>query len=343
MDDFLVTRVIGDKSIVFPRPKGYYLVEIRSGKFDFPFERKMVEKSAKSFDESFDLKIAQRIATIVSADSFYKADKKSEALFIEVLDCLDIETRGLGKTPLLKTGFLRNLDKGVRSPRLSGDTFGPFPSFKIEDREIPNVDIIQALLSLPNTELKSALFRSYHWLRKAKLESTLQLKNIFRWFALETLAKVKNLENINPKIMQALGFPLGLIGLYVKRDFIKSYKNHEDYLHIERFVKDTLKEMRDFRNNTVHSGFRQWDISDDKLYDFKNILLLAVPRLQKFVIEALFQDINRIEVFWEYFPLIFNEMKNNIKNDFHGTVLYSLKNRNLDTLDKNKQVKFDIN
>ncbi|WP_408956125.1 hypothetical protein [Natroniella sp. ANB-PHB2] len=342
MNNYLVIRVIGDKSIVFPKPKGYYSVEIRPGKFDFPLERKLLERSADAFQEEFNFKIAQRIVTVISANDFYEADEQSEVLFKEVLDCLDTNGYGLAETPLLQTGLVKNLDTGCKSSRLPEESFGALPLFRIEDRQIPKVDSTQALLSLPDTELKLFLLKSYHWLRKSKLESSLQLKNLFRWFAIETLAKTQNQENINPKIMQILGFPLGRIGLCVSKEVINSFKKHSDYLYVERIIKDLLEEIRNFRNDTVHSGFRQWDISRDKLYDFERVLTLAVPRLHKFVVKALFQDIINLEEFWEYIPIIFDEMKYDIKKDLHGTVIYNIKNKNIDKLDKNQRVQFDL-
>ena len=100
------------------------------------------------------------------------------------------------ETILLQTGFIRNLDTNWRSPRLAPKSLRPSPSFKIQNWNFESVDRTQALLSFEDSELKAALLRSHHWLRRSHLESSIQLKALFLWFAIETLATLRKGENI---------------------------------------------------------------------------------------------------------------------------------------------------
>lgn len=256
MDKFLVARLIGDKSIVLPASKGYGDVEIRPGRFDFPSETLLLKRSCEAFEEKIGLELAQRIIVITEAENPFEADEIAEVKFEQVLDCVDRGTFGLAETPLLSAGFIKNLVTEWESPRLPAPSFGPFPMFARFNRDIQNIDEPQALFTFPESELKLAIFRSNHWLRRARLETILQLRCLFRWFALETLAKVKE-ENITGKLMQAVGFPYGRIGKFLSRETLNKIENHIKYEYGRRYFESKFDEIRDYRNNIVHSGFRQ--------------------------------------------------------------------------------------
>ncbi|MFZ3132322.1 MAG: hypothetical protein WA125_14810 [Desulfosporosinus sp.] len=340
MDDYIVIRVVGDKSIIFPEAKGYGDVEIRPAKNDFPKEKEYLLKSSINFKEEVNLELAQRIVAIVSADSPYEADEVAEAKFEQVLDYIDLNTFGLGQTPLLSTGMIKNLRTHWQSERLLVHSLGPCPSFARINEFIQPADRMQALLTLPETELKLAILRSIHWVRKAKMESATQLKCLFRWFSIETLTKAGKNEDICGKVMQALGFPLGRIGEFLSRDTILELQSHINYETGKRTINNALEQMRGFRNNTVHSGFRMWEIPKDTLNAFDEVTTLAAPRLQGYAFDAVFQGAETVEEFWEYFPLIFCH-NTSIKNDLHGNILYfigTMKNRH----GVRQRVKFNI-
>lgn len=339
--NFLVVRIVSDKSLVFPKAYGYYRVEIRPRTADFPYEVKLLKDSAESYGEQFSDLTSQRIVTIVEATSPYEADEQSNEIFNEVLDCLSPATYGLGQTMLLQTGFIRNLDTNWRSPRLAPESLGPTPSFRIRNRNFESVDQAQALLSFEESELKGALLRSYHWLRRSHLESSTQLKSLFLWFAIETLTTLRKGENIVPKIMQSLSFPKGRIGKQLDAKILRELKQHRDYDLVERQTESTLEEFRDFRNNVVHCGFREWDLNKETLIDAQSILTLAIPRLQGFSYDALFGGIETVKELWDCFPLLV-ALSPDLINDFSGTVLYLLRDRKRLVLGQERVVFFDL-
>jgi|LFRM01.2.fsa_nt_gb hypothetical protein len=334
---FLVVRIIGDKSLVFPKAHGYYGVEIRPRASDFPYEVELLNQSAESYGEQFSDLTAQRIVTIVESESPYEADQQSNEIFNEVLDCMAPATYGLGETILLQTGFIRNLDTNWRSPRLAPKSLRPSPSFKIQNWNFESVDRTQALLSFEDSELKAALLRSHHWLRRSHLESSIQLKALFLWFAIETLATLRKGENIVPKIMQSLGFPKGKIGQQLDANILRELKQHSDYELVERQTEATLEEFRVFRNKVVHYGFREWDVKKETLTDSQAILMLAAPRLHGYSYDALFEGIETVQELWEFFPLLVALSPDQI-NDFHGTVLYLLRDRKRLSLEQERVV-----
>ncbi|MDD4402921.1 MAG: hypothetical protein PHI24_14015 [Desulfitobacteriaceae bacterium] len=340
MDKFLVTRLIGDKSIVLPESKGYGDVEIRPGSFDFPSETPLLKRSCEAFEEKASLELAQRITVITEAESPFEADENAEVKFEQVLDCVDRGTFGLAQTPLLSAGFIKNLVTGWESPRLPAPSFGPFPIFARFNRDIQTVDEHQALFAFSESELRLAIFRSNHWLRRARLETILQLRCLFRWFALETLAKVEE-ENITGKLMQAIGFPYGRIGQFVSREALDTIKNHINYEYGKRYFESIFDEIRDYRNNIVHSGFRQWDVSRKRLFEYEHVLTITVPRLQGYAITGLYQGMQSTNELWEYFPVIFSE-KEDFTTDLHGNILFQIGQQQGINNKEHKRIIFNI-
>lgn len=318
MDEYLITRLISDKSILFPGAKGFGDVEIHSNRLDFPSETELLKQSCTAFEEHINLNLAQRITIIISAENPYEADKQAEVKFEQVIDCLSIFSPI--HSLLLSSGFIKNYKTGWKSPRLPKKTVDLSPIFVTYMRDIEQVNEPQALLAFPETDLKITTLRSIHWLRKAGIESIIQLKFLFGWFALETLAKVQEGENITSKLLQVLGFPLGEIGLLLSHEIILKIKDHPHYELVKRYFRDNFERMRDYRNRIVHSGFRQWDIPGETLLEFDQIVFWTISRLQSYAIDGLYQGLKSVEELWEYFPLIFFERSDYLR-DFHGNIL----------------------
>ncbi|MDF9529499.1 MULTISPECIES: HEPN domain-containing protein [Bacillus cereus group] len=320
MPDFLICRLLSDKGEIIPFPMGYGDVEIKSFSLLFKEEKLIVIESTKSFEEEVNLEIVPVISTIVNSDNLKEADYLAETKFELVLDCINAGLP-ISETRLLNSGFIKDLHKNWISPRLNGDSFGPFPTFKIMDRLIPKIDDAQYLFSVDNSELKLALQRSYHWLRRSQNENDLHLKCLFLWFSIECLAKVGE-EDITGKVMQVLGFPLGKIGMFLSKDRITEIKKHANYVLILKKLEKQLNEIRELRNNTVHEGFRSWDISTGLLKEYHATMLLATPRIQNYAMSAVKKGLETVADFWEYFPHLYDWHLD--INDFHGNILYML-------------------
>ncbi|MDR3585623.1 MAG: hypothetical protein P4L59_09885 [Desulfosporosinus sp.] len=163
-----------------------------------------------------------------------------------------MNTFGLGQTPLLSTGMIKNLRTHWQSERLLVQSVGPCLSFARVNEFIPPADRMQALLTLPESELKLAILRSIHWVRKAKMESATQLKCLFRWFSIETLTKAGKNEDICGKVMQALGFPLGRIGEFLSKDTILEFQSTKGPEELERFMEYDVALYRK-RHKVIHT------------------------------------------------------------------------------------------
>jgi len=320
MKEYLVVRLIEDESFILPAAKGYGDVEIRPADFDFPRETAKLLESKRTFEEKGKLELSQRIVTIVIAKDEIEADEIAEVKFEEVLDAMDANMHGMSRMPIKSTGFIKELPHGKIGARLPGYVEQNHTSYFRNNYLIEQLDYTQALLNCDDNELKLAIQRSYHWQKKSREESNLQLKCLFKWFAAETLAKIND-ENICPKLMRVFGFPIGNIGQFVTLDFINQLKSHENYEVVRRRAEGLLDEMREYRNEIVHSGFREWDISRSVLMQIEEYLSWIIPRLQKNAVNALLQNISSVTEFWEYFPLLFGE-DDSALNDFHGNVLY---------------------
>ena len=65
--------------------------------------------------------------------------------------------------------------------------------------------------------------------------------------------------------------------------------------------------------------------------------MLAAPRLHGYSYDALFEGIETVQELWEFFPLLVALSPDQI-NDFHGTVLYLLRDRKRLSLEQERVV-----
>lgn len=323
MPNFIVYRLLSDKGEISPHPVGYGNTEIKPYSLLFSKEKLVIVESIKSFNENVNLDIVPSISIIVEADNPEEADYLAEIKFEQVLDCKNAGL-AISESRILNSGYIKNLDTEKIYARLNTNSFIRYPSFKIMDRLIPKLENAQYILTIEESELNTALQRSYHWLRRSENENDLHLKCLFSWFSIECLAKVGE-ENIVGKIMQVLGFPIGKMGKFVPKEKINALKNHEDYEALCKKTDRQLNEMRELRNKTVHEGFRSWDISFDLFKDFHNILTIVVPKIQYYAFRGLQNNLQTVKELWGIFPLLFEETINVV--GFHLNTLYMLKNR----------------
>ena len=325
--DYLVCRIASDKS--FYRPVPYFLgsVEIRPGKLDSPAEREAIDKSLKTYGVEVELEIAPRLVAIVDADDVKEAVRRADAQFEEVLDCLDSNLGGLSQFVLAGPGFVRNMSGGSVAPLLKepGRALAPSPTFAIAAESYPLVDMAEVTFGVKRTEIVERIMRSAHWSRKATWEANLQERVLYRWFSMEAAWKRDKDDDVMPVVMVALGFPLGADSLVVNADVQKRLSSHPRYRVWRDKVRLRLEAIRAWRNKSVHSGFRPWDIDQSDLRSFDQLSVLACARARGLLQQALLAGITTIDEAREYaVPLL--EAKQNLINDVHGTIIYSLEN-----------------
>ena len=322
MTSFLVVRILNDQSIYIPSTMNYGNVELRSYSTDTKFETDALEASASEGGLDFNKhKICARIATIVECETPTGAVDIADGRFLKVLDVKSTEF-ALSTIKTSRIGLIKNLISGEIIP-IGRSGFEPTLSFVMGRGTVQCFDNTNLLLLLEN-ELSDRYRRSLHWARNSKNETNIQLKILFSWFALEALLKADESDNcVESYVRLFLGFPngqqLGLVSTALK----PKLENHSRYIHWQKRLIEIVKEIRDFRNDSVQSGFRSMDFTKEKLELFSTVMTYAVTRCQAGVVRGLFSDVESLSDFKEYAVTLFEDNVNLI-NDVHNNIIYSL-------------------
>ncbi len=318
---FVVARVLNDAG--FYRPRAYCLddVEVYPAVLDTPSEAKAIAQSLENWSETTN--IGMRIRVIIEAETALQAQRFAEARFDEVLDVLDFTGTGLSRFAFLNAGYTRDLGSGEVVARDLLPEFGPHPCFFIMTEKYPPLDVGQYLLSRPRTDLGTRLIRSVHWTRKARWERDYQLRVLFRWFALEAIWMLMRDEDVVPRVMWGLGFPTGGAVPLVQRSLLSRLASHARYRAWRTQILKRFRDIRKFRNDSLHAGLRRHDIPTAELERFEQLLRLACPRVQSMALRGVIAKLETAQQLLEYLPLIF-EQNPNLVNDIHNTVLYML-------------------
>jgi len=323
MNNYLVVKVLESQSISVPTTNIYSDVEIRSCKSDLEYEIEKLKESAELAKLDFEkYSFSCRISTIVQSENIKKAIIEAESKFIQVLDLKSVEIP-LSNFSFSPIGFIKNLDTGDIEPIHKQD-IEPCLSFMVHDGEIQKFDNVNYVLSI-NTDLSNRYLRSLHWLRHSKHEKNSQLRILFNWFAMEALLKESEKDNIGYIIRWFLGFPNGKATLDVSNKTRLSLESNLSYKRWKNKLVDIMEKIRIFRNDSVHSGFRTVDFSNEELDLYLQIMILGTARCQSAVAIALVNKISTVAEFKDYIPIIF-EQNNNLINDVHNNVIYSLDN-----------------
>ncbi|CAM5294368.1 HEPN domain-containing protein [Pseudomonas fragi] len=322
MTSYLVVKILDDRSFSLPSTLNFGPVELRSYSADTKYEVSALEKSASENGLDYEKhKVCARIATIVECENHSEAVHTADTRFLEVLDFKSTEY----STSTIKTsqiGLIKDLSSGeITSITRTG--FQPSLAFVMHNGSIQYVDTTVYLLSLKN-ELCDRYRRSLHWARNSKNETNPQLRIIFLWFALEALLKADEHDNcVESYIRLFIGFPNGQQQWVISPLTKEKLENHPRYQHWKKQLIEIVKEIRDFRNDSVHSGFRSMDFTKEKLELFSTIMIYAVSRCQAGVMQGLLNNLETLVEFKEYAVPLFENNKNLI-NDIHNNIIYSL-------------------
>lgn len=327
MPNYYICQILKTELVV-PTTTVYKNIELRSASKYSPTELSFIESSLKATGLSHDIKpnLMPSIATIININQINDIKPLAENCFIELIDLLQVEFPYY-KFSLTPCGFIKNLDTGEYTA-LTEKEFDLGNFFLRRQHSIEQINATQRLLYINNMELFDRYKRSLHWSRNAKLENSIQLRILFRWFAIEAIFKANESDDITSLLLLFLGFPESTYSKHISRSFINRLSMHKAYKIWKRKIRDHIEEIRKYRNNSVHSGFRAIDhpISKLKLYD--KIMHLAIIRCQAGVRTGLSNRINTIAEFKEYAGLIF-ENQPNVENDIINTVIFSLDNNHL--------------
>ncbi|MDD4963423.1 MAG: HEPN domain-containing protein [Gallionella sp.] len=321
MARYLVVKILDTQSIVLPSTLVYGSVELRSHTAESESEVAILRESAKSQRLEFDnYSICARIATIVEGDNINDAVDMAEDRFSEILDLKSIEF-SISSIKTSNIGYIKNLDDGKASP-IEKQGFSSSLSFVVHHDNIQCFDLANYVLS-QNNDLSSRYLRSLHWARNAKHEKNKQIKVLFYWFSVEALFKESESDNIGGLIRLFLGFPNGKNLKELSISTLDALNSHPRYDYWGKKLKNIVEEIRVFRNNSVHSGFRSVDFPKNKLELYEKVMVYGSSRSQGAVQVALINNITTVSEFKEYVCAIF-ENRANLVNDIHNNIIFTL-------------------
>ncbi|MFK3942930.1 hypothetical protein ACI2KC_14805 [Pseudomonas monteilii] len=322
MASYLVVKILDDKSFVLPSTLSLGNVELRSSSADDKCDEVAFESSAIEHGLGYEIyKVCARIATIVDCENSVEAIYAADARFLEVLDFKSAEY-AISTIRTSQIGLVKDLSSGEVSP-IKRSGFHPSLSFVMYSGAIQCFDATNYLLSL-ESELCDRYKRSLHWARNSKNETNPQLKIVFLWFALEALLKENETDNcVESYIRLFLGFPNGKQSWIISSSVKERLEEHPRYFYWQKKLIDIVQEIRNFRNDSVHSGFRSVDFTKQKLHMFDMIMVYAVSRCQSGVRQGLLSGLKTLVDFKEYAVLLF-ENGGDIFNDVHNNIIFSL-------------------
>lgn len=321
MNTFLVLKVLEKNSICVQNTSLYSNVEIRSHNADCKDEVEALKESSESAKIDFsDYSFSGRIATFVESDDEQKAIDLAEDRFAEILDLKSIES-SISNLSLSPIGLTKSLETGEVLPILFA-SYVPSMAFMMHPGDVQRFDVTNYVLSL-NTDLSKRYLRSLHWSRNSRHEKNIQLRILFDWFSIEALLKESESDNLGGVIRWFLGFPNGRLELDVSSQIKSSLNSHPKYNIWKRNLPNILDKIRCFRNDSVHSGFREVDFSKKELDLYSHVMRYGSSRCQAAVQLALISRIETVSEFKRYIALIFEDNKN-LVNDVHNNIIFTL-------------------
>lgn len=322
MPNFYVSKLLEDSGIYRADTVVFGEVEIRPPKSDFKDELDAISKSIELSKVDIKQEFTCRIGTIIACSSIQEAELLADEKFVSVLDILSTEF-AISHIGIAQCGYVKNLDDGHIEP-IKSYSLTPSTVFVRNSRHFKKFDFNHWIVN-QRTELSERYKKSIHWSRNAKWEKNLHLRILYHWFSVEALFKQDAQDDISSLLLLFLGFPLSTYSKHVSRELLATLEQKSEYTKWKRSIKDIADEIRVFRNDSVHSGFRNIDYSVAKLRLYHRIMSIGCARCQGAVVVALSNRVSTVNEFKEYAGIIF-ESRSNVIDDIFGNIIYILEN-----------------
>lgn len=320
MFNFLVVKILESNSFTLPDTLIYGDVELRPASVDSDKELTTLKESADDYGLQFDkYTFIARISTIVSSETITEALTIASDRFSTILDLIASKFH-ISNVDVSDIGFTKNLASGELNP-IKRSGFNPSISFVVSHGNIQRMDDINYILGL-DCELSQRYLRALHWARHGRHENNSQLKILFNWFTLEALLKEDESDNISSNVCFLMGFPNSKKRLEISKPFLANIVDHPRYDFWKRKLIEDVDQIRIFRNNSAHSGFRIVDFSKPILALYSQIMMYGTSRSLGAVHFALLNHIKTLLEFKENIAYIFENTAS--ANDIHGNIIYSL-------------------
>ncbi|CRL60051.1 hypothetical protein [Proteus vulgaris] len=327
MEKYLVTRILDKNSYFFVNTEIFGDVEIRSSDNDLPIEIEFFKKLTvpilgKKIDFE-DYKFSNRVSVIVDANNPEDAVNIADEKIIPVLD-LKSQFLSFSNIALSKLTIVRNLKTGYITPYINTDGIKS-GCFITRNTDIQKYNIINYVIDNKdnNDNLVSRYSRSLHWSHLANDENNKQLKILFNYFCLENLFSRDERDHIDGIVKCFIGFPVKKKQKHISKEILSKLTSSNTYNLVFNNMNGLFESIREFRNKTVHNGFRYFDIEDNKLNLYNEILHLSKFKCLEAVQHALLvKNINTLEELNNEMWDIFNEISdtNYIINTFSFSI-----------------------
>lgn len=306
-NQYLVVRLLTKGSFYSADTYSLGKVELRRAKMDTPEETAAIEGSRTEFGETDEQHVlSMRISTVLSADTAESAQVDAEEVFEEALDILQMLDTAVYNFRIYQAGYCRNLISGqIEYRRKLKQEPLQQTSLRMPTSEYGSVDFSQ-MVATKKTPLIKQFLRHAHWMRKTKNETNIQMRILFRWFSIEAIWKESESVDVVPMILWCLGFPtrdgLNEISLMLRMQLFAI----PDYGTSKADYQEQYDKIRDFRNNSVHNGFRWQDISKSNLHDFDHLTFVACAHVRRFVTEGIRNSFATIDELKANMPKLFD-------------------------------------
>ena len=340
--DWLYCALIGLGPIAFSRPS-YSIGQFELTKNDEPHIdcAMLLAKSAADWGEVFkpgDWRIKTFFKDCTESDV-----KRDGRLFAkEALALFNTGHFSLRQLRLRRAGYLVNLKSMNAIPILRpirekfAETMGA--GAYLDEIATHPIAVINSLLSTdPATYgvLGEAIRRSTHWTTaSAQMEDYGEIM-LMQWMACETLASIDESDTIAPKLLAAVGLPTSLYLMSLPEPERKALLAVPNYRTWTRRLIKLLDELREARNEVVHTGFRQLEIQGKFAPTDLMILRRILPRIAGSVVHLALNALHlqhktKPSMWADYSRCILLGRSTPLATQASGTTLYQLNEKNSD-------------
>lgn len=325
MKRIVVTRMLEPRGISVAKTESFGNVDVCSPKLDSPHERDALHNSCRQFGETPDDILAMRLTTIIETGDIYQADILAQERFEEIANIRATQTAGSSRIRLMQAGYFRRIGGNItcREPARNSPQG---LQFRVSSSFFEPMDFGKWLYVHKRSELAQRLIRSFHWSHRAKLEPSRQLRVLFRWFAMETIWTIRADDDVTPRVLWALGIPNGKGLMLMSPARIARIRAHARYDYWKRALEQTARDMKAFRNETVHNGFRAQDKTSEQLRSFGRVSWLACNGVQAHTEMALRVGVTSAEELLEYLPVLLDT--DDYADIAVANIIYALENNN---------------
>jgi hypothetical protein len=328
MTSFYVCKVLKNPTISIAETVVYGDVEIRPSRSCTVHEKEVLAESIKATkcESEVNLAFGCLIGVIVEADSSDDADALADRQFVEVLDLLTVEYT-MSQLVVAQCGYVKNLETGTVHS-ISKQVFDFGTLFVRRLSGMPQINNTQRVLHRTG-ELVDRYRKSIYWSRYASIEKSVHLSLLYRWFALEALFKENEGDDVTSPLMLFLGFPGSTYSQNISRDLLRRLSEDTAYSKWKKQMKALVDEIRNFRNDSVHAGFRSVDCTTEKLRLYGRVMSVGLPRCQGAVLEGIFNGLSSVPELKAYAGILFED-RANVESDILGTVVHILDNDHME-------------